>query len=258
MNTLQVVTDSNNQGVALLVMGEADKAVRYFKEALAILKQAVFHPNAIISVQDAFLADSRKASEGSTMGSSRDALVSYGKESNIELSSQTDRHKTAELDRRRQITVPVPGLHDRDSFIYNHALTCPCDIAREDLEFYIHVHSAVVIFNMALAHHRKGKTHRLPSLLRKAICLYDMSLALLENGPSKGTGLLVKVACLNNKAQINHAHGEYTEARVSLDQLSRIILANGNSGALILDESDVEGFLLNLLLLNPPQVAQAA
>ncbi len=258
---MQVVADANNHGVALLVMGEPDRAVRYFKEALAILKQAVFQPNALISVQDSAFYDSRELSKGSTMEMSVTASPSYGKEADINMSTpcpQTSGNKQSSLDRRQQGTIPVPGFHDRDSFIYSHALTCPCDIAREDLEFFIHVHSSVVIFNMALAHHRKGKTHRLPGLLRKAISLYDMSLALLENGPNTGTALLVKVACLNNKAQVNYERGEYVKARESLDILSRIMLANGSNGALILDESDIEGFLLNLLLLNPPHVAQAA
>jgi hypothetical protein len=145
-------------------------------------------------------------------------------------------------------TYTIPNLHDVNCFIYNSALMfslldsdcTPC--SRDD----IHVHTSVIILNIALAFHRRGLSGNSACLLLKAEKMYEMVGELLGNSEgNQGTALLVKIAAINNLSQLRHDQGDYAFAGEQLHCTK-------------CEEHVYKGMLLNALLVTPPDAAPAA
>lgn len=150
-------------------------------------------------------------------------------------------------------TVEIPDMDTDDQYAaFNHAI----HISYESSEprFDIQMYSAAVIFNLALAHHRlvmQGDK----SLVEKTVKLYSLVLKLLENWECHKGIAIIKLAAINNLAQMRFANGEYEHAREGLDHLSAFMRKANNA---LLDEPEVQGLLMNVLLLKAPKVAPAA
>jgi tetratricopeptide (TPR) repeat protein len=146
-------------------------------------------------------------------------------------------------------TVEIPEVDSAIAF--NQAITIPSTTATSGNDEHgldIHVYSAAAVFNLALALQHKGEE-------KKAERLYIMVLKLLLNDHCHlRIAVLIKLASINNLSQIRFANGDFENAREGLDQLSGFL----RRAAWIFEVPEVQGLLMNVLLLKAPKVAPAA
>ena len=141
------------------------------------------------------------------------------------------------------------------SFISSHALLLSDECCMNPIEFeYCLRESACVMFNLALVHHWRGMRFGISSLLPKALKLYEMSFSLIRNGSSFDTQHLI-LALLNNMGQIHYEMMQYNNARQCFKDLKDLLTTRAATSA---DGPDVQGFLMNIMFLEAPQVAPAA
>ncbi|KAI2505531.1 hypothetical protein MHU86_8867 [Fragilaria crotonensis] len=141
------------------------------------------------------------------------------------------------------------------SYISSHALLLSNECCTNPIEYeYCHRESACVMFNLALVHHWRGMHFGISSLLPKALKLYEMSFALIQNGATFDTQHLT-VALLNNMGHIHHELLQYNNARRCFKSLKEILTARAASAT---DGPDIQGFLLNIMFLEAPGLAPAA
>jgi hypothetical protein len=152
-------------------------------------------------------------------------------------------------------TVEIPDMESSDDNqeVFNQAIHIPFTGDESDLD--IHVYSAAVIFNLALAHHRLGMQGD-ELYQQKALKLYTMVLKVLDDSLIEfRAAITVKLATINNLTQIRFAKGDYEQAREGLDHLAGFLrIANGE----VLAEPQVAGLLMNVLMFRAPKVAAAA
>jgi tetratricopeptide (TPR) repeat protein len=153
-------------------------------------------------------------------------------------------------------TVEIPDMESSDENyeVFNQAIHVPCN-SRDESDLDIHVYSAAVIFNLALAHHRKGmngnEVYRV-----KALRLYSMVLQIIDDSLiSFQTAATVKLATINNLAQIQVSRGNYEDAEEVLKHLYGVLHAATES---VLASPQVQGLLMNVLMFRAPSVAAAA
>jgi tetratricopeptide (TPR) repeat protein len=150
------------------------------------------------------------------------------------------------------------SLTSRDigSFISAHAILLSNDCCTNPLDqSYCHRESACVMFNLALVHHWRGMQFGLSSLLPKALRLYEMSFSLIQCGTATFDTQHMVLALLNNMGQIHHELLQYKNARQCFKNLKEILTIRATSAS---DSPDVQGFLLNIMFLEAPQLAPAA
>jgi len=162
----------------------------------------------------------------------------------------------------------LPILQQNDFFIYTKPIYFTTSLSINELYCHLHVHCAVVLFNMALAHHQKSRTacRNSQTLVERALQLYSMSLNLIHNdytdndGPDVGISMVVKLAALNNRSELHFEMGNYVDARLGLDRISLHLLCDRRYSEILarLDDKALEGILLNILLFQPHTVAPAA
>jgi len=154
-------------------------------------------------------------------------------------------------------SLDIPGLNDEKSsfFVFNKAV-----LLREYSKVDLALANAVLILNLALVFHQRGKTHCDDDKLRKAIHFYHLcSQQVMDLPTSSGTVLLL--ACLNNKADAHFALGEYDmceEVLESIGSLAEYVpTAEDCSGALMEEEKWNEIFL-NVAVIRAPTTAPTA
>jgi hypothetical protein len=153
-------------------------------------------------------------------------------------------------------TVELPGFQGaQTSYIFTEAITIPEN--GDQSELHTHIYSAVVIFNLALTFHREGKNGKIESMV-KAQKLYTMVLKILNNQCMNRVAVIAKLASINNLSQIRFDCGEYELAREGLDHVSAFIRGSGNTKNAMLEEPEIQGLLMNVLLLKEPVIAPAA
>jgi hypothetical protein len=167
---------------------------------------------------------------------------------NVRTASSTPREGTE--------TVEIPRMESSDTIIFNQAVRFPTDFTLpNDVDLIIYI--SCVIFNLALSHHFKASCcgHDISTV--KAEKLYGMVLKLLDDSTlTVHTALVVKLACINNLSQIRHSQGDYKHAREALSQVSYFM--NQSSNRAMFDEPEIQGLLMNVLLLKEPMAAKAA
>jgi hypothetical protein len=101
------------------------------------------------------------------------------------------------------LTIDLPDLQQQEqTFIFNKALTlsessdCEGTPSVDDLQ----VSTATVVFNLALAYHRRGMNTGRAELLIKADKLYSMGLKLLpeDHHFTSRMPIITKLASINN------------------------------------------------------------
>jgi sulfur transfer complex TusBCD TusB component (DsrH family) len=155
-------------------------------------------------------------------------------------------------------TVEIPStMESSDTIVFNQAIRLPAD-AHSLSEFDIKIYLSAVIFNLALAHHFKASGNAVCTT--KAEKLYCMALKLLDdNALNVHTGLVVKLACINNLSQIRYSRGDYKNAREGVNQVSSFMRRQQSSNQAMFEEPEIQGLLMNMLLLfKAPVVASAA
>ena len=173
--------------------------------------------------------------------------------------SQTDCHNSAVVTSAQTThTVEIQSMESSDTIVFNQAIRIPADVSLTVSEFEVDIYSCAVIFNLALVHHFEASSGAdADAYLMKAEKLYSMALQLLDKTSlTVHTALIVKLACINNLSQIRYAKGDYKNAREGLSQVSAFIRQPSNQA--VLEEPEIQGLLMNVLLLKAPRVAAAA
>jgi hypothetical protein len=182
MSSLNQALRLNNDGVMLLLENRDQEAVTCLTQSLNMIKHN--------------LLANPPSDDSSTSRSSSNPFNS--KALNI--------HHTAHS---------LPNLHDSNFFIYSSllAFSIETDFPSENSTI-IHVYSAVIILNIALAYHRKGVLGGNKSCLAKAEKMYDMVAKLLSGcEDNQGIALVAKLASINNLFQLRYKNqGDYDRA----------------------------------------------
>jgi hypothetical protein len=223
MSSIKYACSLNNQGVGLLVSGEYSRAMKVFQSALSLLKKAVHE------------AETQNTSCSDMDQSCDDASLPYCESTSI-----------------------VPGLQGLHCYVYDHGIMIPGNVIEES-ETMLSLYIAVVLFNLALASHCEGTALGRDKLLKKAAVLYSLVVQLLKRStmPDDASTTILTLLALNNQAQIHYDQCEYVQ---SVDCMKNISTIMGGCRGLhsALSNEDLEGLLLNMMLLSIPSGAQAA
>ena len=224
----------NNEAVSLLVSGHNQSALQSLVKSIAVLKRV-----------------SRKLIQ---MPSSS---VTFNEEVSLPIDSP-DRQVVAPTLCIHFASSPLEQLDDRQCYIYDHALSLNLE-QQEDtpINDVAQACCAVAIFNMALAHHR-GCLLGDKKCLKRATMLYAMVVKLLRNNCSvTGTAGIVKLASINNLAQLRFSEGDFRQAREEMNHLS-VLMQFTKSQEFLMVDCDLRAILLNVMFLRPPEIAAAA
>jgi hypothetical protein len=223
MNSIKHACTLNNQGVNLLVSGECSKAVKAFQSAVGLLKVAAHEAekNALFTGMDE---------------SCDDVSLPYC-----------------------ESTLTVTGLQGLHCYVYDHGILIPGNVSNEESEATISLYIAVVLFNLALASHSRGIALGRDALLKKASVLYSLVVELLNRHtmPEDKSTTILTLLALNNKAQIRYEQCDYVQSIDCMRYISQIV-GSGRGFHYALNPDDLEGIMLNVMLLRTPSGAQAA
>ena len=232
MTNFQQAIGMNNDGVQFLVNGDDDKAIPVLSESFKSMKQ--------------YLA---RANESSITNASNEAIC----KSNDQLFVQLPDNNIGEADGQTDVSL------------FNHAMIIPDIDEEQACGRVVVVHAAAIIFNLALAHHRKGIKTENSALTAKAMKLYTTILKLLRGGEddlgSANMEFLLKLATISNLLEIQSQFGDYDLiAYERLEQLTRSLRRKDTMllDAILCQTSGVKGQLMSVLLTKPPSVAPAA
>jgi hypothetical protein len=229
MDPIEQAICLNNSAVNALTACEDVLAVSFLSNAIKLLQQAIPNP--------------RKMSVGSEDPSFFLVDVAYD----------------------HQLTVEIPGMEqEQHTFIFNRAIVIPQLQQRGSYESEgaidddIQAYTAVIIFNLALSHHRRGMCTGESKALTKADKLYSLVLKLLaaDDSNTSRMNVIVKLAAINNLAQLRFDAGDYEQGREGLIHLSSAFRVM--SVSYLLNEEDLKDLLMSALLLRAPSVAPAA
>jgi hypothetical protein len=220
MNSIKYACSLNNQGVDLLVSGESAKAIKAFQCALFLLEKV--------------------ANEAETSACTGMNLSS-------EVATQPFCGSTS----------TVQGLHDMHCYIYDHGIIIT-DTSNGESDEMLSLYGAIVLFNWALTSHREGRLGREKSL-KKASLLYSVVEQLLTRCtiPQDASTTILTLLATNNKAQIHYDQCEYVQ---SVDCMKSILTIMGSVQGFHPTpcHEDIDGILLNVVMLNTPSAAHAA
>lgn len=147
------------------------------------------------------------------------------------------------------------ALDDPVMFIYNRAIvldgSCETDLAFAN---------AVILFNLGLTFHQRGKLRNDASKLQKAVYLYGVSSKLITNTASSSGALVL--AALNNQAQILFSLGDYVNAKDTLEQMRSIAhsvpVPTDDRKCNTFARYHFDEFFLNVAVTEPPHTAPMA
>ena len=221
MNSIKHACSLNNQGVDLLIAGESSRAMNAFQTAVGLLKAAVHEAE-------------KSACTGMDQFCDNESLPFC------------------------ESTSTVSGLQGLHCYVYKHGVMISGNVD-EETEATISLYIAIVLFNLALASHCQGTALGRDALLKKASVLYTLVVQLLNRStiPEDASNTILTLLALNNKAQIHYDQCEYAESVDCIKYISQIM---GRIPGLhfALHPDDLEGLMLNAMLLRTPSGAQAA
>jgi hypothetical protein len=153
----------------------------------------------------------------------------------------------------------VSGLQDLHCYVYDHGIMISDNVngnTNETMSLFI----AIVLFNLALASHSEGTVLGREKSLMKASTLYNLVVELLTRCTMPEVATFTTILTLlasNNKAQIHYNQCEYVQAVDCMKEILKII---GSVDGLhsVLNGTDFDGLLLNVMVLTTPTAAQAA
>ena len=160
---------------------------------------------------------------------------------------------------------------DVDAFFYRHALQVPVSLSSSMIKDSrtTAMLSAIVIFNLALFHHRASmdatlrndQGHDAVGLLRKAVRLYESLFPLLQRGDIEDGSTLFILHTLNNLGQAYRALDEIDNAEQCFRQVLSTLMYISTSDKDYLcgaSSSSLECFFFSTSYLIFPHCAQAA
>ena len=161
--------------------------------------------------------------------------------------------------------LEMPGQRDKnysngDAFIYRRPLVFQ-DSYLPDNEDGRAAFCGTVVMNMAICFHVMSQTvANKTRFSNKALQLYDSSINLFTKISDRHNMSGVIAVALNNKVSILFDRADYELCRQEREQL-RWFMAQAEQSPMtpsILEKDDFQGILLNILLLKPPILAEAA
>jgi hypothetical protein len=267
-NHLASARSLNSEGVSLLVAGDTQKAISAFKNALSLVK---------LCCQDTIHPETTRNQE--RCGS---ALTKIAVSTQRGAESNEDEH---ELRRKREdasatATFTLYDLKDDSYFIFNESISAIESLCCFMGQDGIHLFSAYIIFNIALAYHRHGillssRPHlvKAATLYATIVKLFAQSATLSDLVKLDGTAMIVLCAALNNRLHLTNVVSAST---VDVDQDADEVYRMQTAFELLVEFCVVpstvaeaptipsqhqrarDGFALNLLRLNPDAAAPAA
>jgi hypothetical protein len=223
MNSIKYACSLNNQGVDLLVSGEASRAMNVFQSALSLLKKA-------------------------------DDEADHETTSSTEMNVSCDNASLPFY----ESTSTMTGLQGLYYYVYDHGIMISDNINGDTTEETVSLYMAIVLFNLALASHSDGMAFGREKSLMKASVLYSLVTQLLSTLAMQDTSTAILILlALNNKAQIHYDQCDYVQSIDCMLQMSKIVgSVRGLHSAL--HHKDLEEILLNVMILSTPTAAQAA
>jgi hypothetical protein len=222
----------NNEGVLALMQGRQ-------REAFGALSKSVMVLKALVSERVTSGAPTGNFDSSSSSRMSNDAACCI---------------QTVALPSSQYSTQSVSYLYDQ-VFTLPQGFQClhpPRSLNDDDVRAY----TAAVIFNLALIHHRN-------SSVVKAEKLYTLACALLADPyPINSCPYMaclvamVQIASINNVSQIRFDCGDYEATREALADMSRILRHGADLS--VLQDPNLQGFVLNILLFKASSTAAAA
>eukprot|EP00545_Synedropsis_sp_CCMP1620_P003290 CAMPEP_0119007454 /NCGR_PEP_ID=MMETSP1176-20130426/3021_1 /TAXON_ID=265551 /ORGANISM="Synedropsis recta cf, Strain CCMP1620" /LENGTH=261 /DNA_ID=CAMNT_0006959611 /DNA_START=91 /DNA_END=876 /DNA_ORIENTATION=- len=261
MHMIHTIVSLNNRGVSHLEAGDHELARIAFKQAL---ERTTYLLNLKKEARELLGRDGMRAQfggapatckggESSTTGNCTTGTLEERMSSSCCISSSQSRQQRDSI-RRVPISTSLTS-RDTGSFISSHALLLSRECRTNPAEHeYCHRESACVMFNLALVHHWRGMHFGVTSLLPKALKLYEMSFSLIQSGANFETQHLI-LALLNNMGQIHYELMQYKDSKRCFKSLKDMLTRRA---AQVADGPDVQGFLMNIMFLEAPQMAPAA
>jgi hypothetical protein len=220
MNSIKYACSLNNQGVDLLLSGESSRAMKAFQSTLCLLKAA--HEAATTSCIEMII-------------SCDDVPLPFC-----------------------ESTSTIPALQGLSCYVYDHSIMISDNI-NADTDETLSLYIAIVLFNSALASHSEGTALGRDKSLMKASVLYSLVVKFLTSRTmlDDTSSTILTLLALNNKAQIHYDQCEYGHSVDCMNQISKIM---GSVCGLhsALSPEDINGLMLNVMLLIIPTAAQAA
>lgn len=218
----------NREGATRLITGELDVAVDRLMDALETLSLAGgFRPTPTIAAAYA----SRS--------------FPFDKEPPNPLRSRLIRQSLA--------VPPSNDCDDGSFFVYSNPFIFH-PVMLESPEYATNC-AAVVLFNLGLAMHQRGRRANSRALYR-ARSLYDMSLTLVSTMSCQAACANLNVAATNNKADVHFEVSDVGDAKDTLHTLLSILGTKSNPPPF--GEVEIEKFYMNILHLNGSTLAGAA
>ena len=217
----------NNDAVALLVAGQERKALVQLQQAVALVKRIIARhlhsrggrssPKSVLDLDTSNSSNSRQSSSSLTM------------------------------EQLHQDSVQLGGLANLQCYVYNRAFRVSSEeLLPENIEGAAQIGSAIIIFNMALVLHRTCLLRNRLVPASKSMALYKIVLQLLKQSPMHGIAGAIKLAALNNMAQLQFEEGEYTEATRGFARLASLMTSLQDAP---LGASEMRGIVINILCL---------
>ena len=226
MNCKQLVCQAcmmNTAGVHALASGNAPVAHQSFRQALETLSCA---------------ADLRGRESGPVEG------VDSAKSNNWQATGLSH--------------CPVPGLVNEGFYICNSALLYNIqDISIDDATIAMCCHSTM--FNMALTLHQRGIAVGARSSLLSAGRLYEQCLKISADlpGPPEDANV-IKMATLNNIAQLHCSLSDYKSAVETLDAVRALLQETDVTSPALTNILQMDDLFLNILVTSAPTTAPCA
>jgi hypothetical protein len=218
MNSIKYACSLNNQGVDLLLSGESSSAMKVFQSALSLLKPA------------------HEADTTSCISCDDASLPFY------------------------ESTKTVSALQGLHCYVYDHGIMLSENRSADTDETLSLYSIAIILFNSALASHTEGTALGQVKSLMKASALYGLVVKLLARCTmlEDTSSTVLTLLALNNKAQIHYDQCEYLHSVDCMNQISRIMGSSVRGLHSALNRKDIDGLVLNVMLLITPTAAQAA
>jgi hypothetical protein len=223
MNSIEYICSLNDQGVGLLVAGDSVSALESLQSAQKLLKEALFE------------LETTSCSGMMTLSNEEETLPFF------------------------ESPAALPGLGDTEFYLYDHGIHMITNTTNGESEEMLSLYSVIVLFNLALVFHHDGRLGREQSL-KTAALLYGMVVQLLARStmPDDISATILTLLALNNKAQIHYDQCEYIQSIDCMIIVADIILDSAQGLRSALNPKDVEGLMMNIILMNVPAAAPAA
>jgi hypothetical protein len=146
-------------------------------------------------------------------------------------------------------------------YIYDRPLlipTVPRFQTQDDLDVFVLTTSTYIIFNFALACHQFGKVYGDEDALKRAGCLYNLTIKSLAND-DHATPVHVALQCLalNNLAQLHYDHCDFVKSQGCLEIMYDLVIRTDCLDK-YLNDNETEELMLNMVHMQPPIAASAA